>query len=276
MSGCLVLVATPIGNLGDTSERAVETLRTADLIACEDTRRTRKLLSHFSISGVPLVSSHEHNEMAMAERIVQRVANGETVALVSDSGTPGVSDPGQRVVAAVAAAGLTVSAVPGASAVLSALVVSGFSTDRFCFEGFLPRSGAERKARLADLAGERRTSVVYESPNRVAKTLSELASIVAGDRRAVVVREFTKLHEEVVRGTVDELARLLSSRELKGECVLVLEGAAVVAPEVTDEQIAESLRKHLGAGKSKKDAAKLVSVELDVPKNRAYEIATNL
>jgi 16S rRNA (cytidine1402-2'-O)-methyltransferase len=192
-NGVLVLVATPIGNLGDMSFRAVETLKSANVIACEDTRHTRKLLNHFEINGVPVMAVHEHNEAAQAEAIVERVCSGETVALVTDAGMPGISDPGERVVAAVVKAGFKVSAVPGASAGIMALAISGLPTDRFVFEGFLPRKGAERTARLRELATETRTSVFYESPNRVAATAEAFREVCDGDRRIAFARELTKL-----------------------------------------------------------------------------------
>lgn len=271
MSGSLILVATPIGNLGDMSERGLDVLRRADAIACEDTRRTRKLLTHFGISGKTLIASHEHNETTVAQRIVERVAGGETVALVSDSGTPGVSDPGQKVVRAVVTAGLDVSAVPGASAALAALVVSGFDTERFVFEGFLPRTGADRQARISSLVLENRTTIVYESPNRVAKTCGDLAKVLGPGRRAVLVREFTKIHEEVRRGTLVELHESLVAQELRGECVLVLDGAAIVEAVVTDDDLAIAAAEYVERGMSTKDAAAQIADGFGVSKKRAYD-----
>ena len=218
--GALVVVGTPIGNLGDLSPRAVATLASADVLYAEDTRHSRKLLSHAGITGVPLRSLHEHNEADRVDEVVAAVAAGRTVALVSDAGMPAVSDPGARVAAAVAAAGLTVTVVPGPSAVLAALVSSGLATDRFCFEGFLPRSGRDRADRLAALAAEPRTSVLFEAPGRVAATLADLAAVCGGDRPVAVARELTKLHEEVWRGTL-EGAAAWAADGLRGEVVLV-------------------------------------------------------
>ncbi len=205
-AGALVVVGTPIGNLGDLSPRAVAALGSADVLYCEDTRHSRKLLSHAGISGVPLRSLHEHNEADRLDEVVAAVAAGRTVGLVSDAGMPAVSDPGARVAAAVAAAGLTVTVVPGPSAVLTALVASGLATDRFCFEGFLPRSGRDRAGRLAVVAAEPRTTVLFEAPGRVAATLADLAGVCGGDRPVAVARELTKLHEEIWRGTLEGAA----------------------------------------------------------------------
>ena len=218
----------------------------ADVIYCEDTRHSRKLLTHAGISGVPLRSLHEHNEADRVDEVVAAVAAGRTVALVSDAGMPGVSDPGARVTAAVAAAGLTVTVVPGPSAVLAALVASGLATDRFCFEGFLPRSGRERAERLAVVAAEPRTTVLFEAPGRVAATLADLAGACGGDRAVAVARELTKLHEEVWRGTLDGAAARAADG-VRGEVVLVLAGApAADVTEVTDEVLAADLADRAG------------------------------
>jgi 16S rRNA (cytidine1402-2'-O)-methyltransferase len=272
VSGLLVLVGTPIGNLGDMTFRAIETLKSADVIACEDTRHTRKLLNHFDIRDVPVMAVHEHNEASQAQAIVERLRNGETVALVTDAGMPGISDPGERVVRAVAEAGLKVSAIPGPSAETMAVAISGMSTERFVFEGFLPRKGAERTARLRNLTLETRTSVFYESPNRVGATAEAFREVCGGDRRIAFARELTKMYEEVWRGTLDELIAHLDGREVKGECVLVLAGA----PEqfVDDGAIVAALQAALASGQSKRDAVANVAGELNVPKNRVYDLAT--
>lgn len=275
MTGVLVLVATPIGNLGDMSFRAVETLKSADVIACEDTRHTRKLLNHFEINGVPIMAVHEHNEASQAQAIVERVNNGETVALVTDAGMPGISDPGERVVKAVADAGLKVSAVPGASAETMAVAISGLSTERFVFEGFLPRKGADRTSRLKALTAETRTTVFYESPNRIAVTAQAFREVCGGDRRIAFARELTKLYEEVWRGTLDELIAHLEGRTVKGECVLVLAGAAEQA-DVDDETIHAALTEALAAGATKRDAIAQVMEDLNLPKNRVYEVSTRI
>ncbi len=219
--GRLVLVATPIGNLGDLSPRAREVLATADLICCEDTRRTRALLSAIGVAaggpgGDRLLSLHGHNEPARLDRVAAAVAGGATVAVVSDAGTPGISDPGAWLAAQLAASGETVSTVPGPSSVVGALVVSGLPADRFCVEGFLPRKGSERRRRMAALMADERTSVVLEAPGRVAATLGELCA-ADPDRPVAVVRELTKLHEEVWRGTLVEAADAFAARQLRGK-----------------------------------------------------------
>jgi 16S rRNA (cytidine1402-2'-O)-methyltransferase len=276
-TGAIVLVATPIGNLGDLSRRAVATLEAADVICCEDTRRTRALLA---AAGVPaagrLVSLHAHNEASRIPELLETVTRGATVAVVSDAGTPAVSDPGNRLVAAAAAAGLTVTLVPGPSAVLAALVVSGLPTDRFCVEGFLPRKGADRRRRLEAVAGEERTVVVLEAPGRLGATLGDLAAQdpAAPDRRVAVCRELTKLHEEVWRGTLAEAAAEFAAREVKGEVVLVVAGRerAPAAP-VSDEALEGALAERLAAGDSTKEAATAVAALLGVGRRRAYEAA---
>jgi 16S rRNA (cytidine1402-2'-O)-methyltransferase len=253
------------------SFRAVEMLKSASVIACEDTRHTRKLLNHFDIRDVPVVAVHEHNEAQRASEMVERIGNGETVALVTDAGMPGISDPGSRAVAAVAAAGLTVTAVPGASALTMAVAISGLPTERFVFEGFLPRKGSERSARLRLLATETRTTVFYESPNRVLATLQAIRDVAGGDRRVALCRELTKLYEEVRRGALDALIAELGDVDLKGECVLVLEGAA--EREVDDDAIRAFLAEVLATGVSKRDAIAHTVEALDVAKNRVYDIA---
>ena len=273
MSGKLVLVATPIGNLGDLSTRAVEALKAADVIACEDTRHTGKLLSASGIKN-RLISVHEHNERAQTPYVLELVASGQTVALVSDAGTPAISDPGARLVAAAVEAGVEVTIVPGPSAVVSALAISGLPTDRFVFEGFLPRKGAERAQRLSAIAAEERTIVLYESPNRVGSTLVDLARACGEERRVAVVRELTKLYEEVWRGPLGEAAAHLGPAEARGEHVLVIEGHE---PRPAGEaDIRAALQERLTAGLSKKDAATDVAALLGVPKRRAYEMALEL
>ena len=273
--GRVVLVATPIGNLGDLPPRAVQAMADADVVYCEDTRRTRGLLTHAGVSGKQLVSLHAHNERARMPEILVRLAAGETVAVVSDAGMPGVSDPGSAVVAAAIAAGADVTVVPGPSALLGALVVSGLSTERFCFEGFLPRRGAERRRRLAALAGDARTAVLYEAPGRVAATLGDLAAAIGPERSVAVVRELTKLHEEVWRGPLGRAAAEFAARDVLGEVVLVVAGADPPRP-VDDEVLADALRSRVGAGDSLRDASSAVALELGVSRRRAYELALRL
>jgi 16S rRNA (cytidine1402-2'-O)-methyltransferase len=278
--GLLLLVGTPIGNLGDMSDRARAALAEADLICCEDTRRTRALLSAMEISakgpsGDRLLSVHEHNEVGRCSTVVDCVRGGGTVVVVSDAGLPGISDPGSLLVEAVANAGLRVSVVPGASSVLAALVVSGLPTDRFCVEGFLPRKGTERRDRLRAAMGDERTTVVLEAPGRLAATLADVAAIDAG-RRVAVVRELTKVHEEVWRGGASAAAEAWAAREVRGEVVLVVAGAPP-AGRVDDVTVDEAIRARLSEGSGEgtpegpRQIAEALSVELSVPRRRIYE-----
>jgi 16S rRNA (cytidine1402-2'-O)-methyltransferase len=274
--GQLVLVATPIGNLGDLSPRARDVLATADLICCEDTRRTRALLSALGVTasgpdGDRLLSLHGHNEADRLERVAAAVAGGATVAVVSDAGTPGISDPGAWLASRLAEGGETVSTVPGPSSVLGALVVSGLPADRFCVEGFLPRKGPERRRRIAALMADERTCVVLEAPRRVAATLSELA-VADPLRPAAVVRELTKLHEEVWRGSLADAATAFAAREVRGEVVLVIGGAPPRSPageEEVDATVRAALRDDPSAGP--RQVADRVAASLGVPRRRAYE-----
>jgi 16S rRNA (cytidine1402-2'-O)-methyltransferase len=270
--GAVVLVATPIGNLGDLSPRAVEVLTVADVICCEDTRRTRALLSAAGIrAGGRLRSLHAHNEASRQGEVVAAASAGKTVAVVSDAGTPGISDPGAKLVAAAAGAGVCVTVVPGPSAVLAALVVSGLPADRFCVEGFLPRKGPDRRHRLEAIVAERRTSVVLESPLRLAGTLAELAEHAPG-RAVAVCRELTKVHEEVWRGDAAGAAEVFSSRQVKGEVVLVVGGlpAADSAAEPDDAALASAMAARMVQGDSLRDAAGTVSGRFGVSRRRAY------
>ena len=271
----LVVGATPIGNLADLSPRAVEALAGADVIACEDTRRTRKLLTHAGVAAKRLVAVHEHNERSRVEEVLELLGRGTRVALVTDAGTPGISDPGQRLVAAAAEAGHRVVVVPGPSAAVTALVASGLPCGRFVFEGFLPRKGRERSERLSALAAEPRTTVLYEAPGRLARTVSELVEACGPGRRVAVARELTKVHEEVWRGTLGAAAEHVAATEPRGEYVLVLEGAAEPEP-ATDADIEAALAAHLGAGEDKRSALPAVAAELAVPKRRVYEVALRL
>jgi 16S rRNA (cytidine1402-2'-O)-methyltransferase len=271
--GTLVVVATPIGNLGDLSDRARDVLGSADLVCCEDTRRTRILLSASGLPSNPkrLVSLHGHNEAARIPDVLEHLRAGQTVAVVSDAGTPAISDPGRRLVAAAAAEGFVVTAVPGPSSVLMALSVSGLGCDRFSFEGFLPRKGGDRRLRLAALAGEERTAVVLEAPGRVARLLTDLAA-VCGDRAVAVCRELTKLHEEVWRGSLDDAVDAFADREVLGEVVVVLGGAA--PPETSDDDtIGAAVEDRLAAGDTPRQAADAVAGALGVARRRAYSIA---
>jgi 16S rRNA (cytidine1402-2'-O)-methyltransferase len=275
VAGALVIVATPIGNLGDLSPRAAEALGSADAIACEDTRRTRKLLTHAGVKAPTLITVNDHTEARQVRAVLSRLERGERVAVVTDAGTPGISDPGERLVAAVTAAGLDVEVVPGASAAIAALVVSGLPTGRFTFEGFLPRRGSGRSERIDTRRTEQRTTILYEAPHRVRRTMAELAEGLGPLRRVAIVRELTKLHEEVWRGTLGGAVDHLAEREPRGEYVLVLGGAAPPA-EPSTEDVTEALRSRLAAGDDKKTATAQVAKELRVPKRQVYEIATRL
>jgi 16S rRNA (cytidine1402-2'-O)-methyltransferase len=279
--GQLILVATPIGNLGDLSPRARQVLATADLVCCEDTRRTRALLSAMGIPaggerGDRLLSLHGHNEASRVDRVLSCVAAGGTVALVSDAGTPGISDPGALLASRLAEAGETVSVVPGPSSVVAALVISGLSTERFCVEGFLPRKGGDRRERVAALMADQRTTVVLEAPGRVAATLAELAA-VDGSRRIAVVRELTKVHEEVWRGTATEGAAVFAARPARGEVVVVVAGAPPPEP-LGEEAIDDAVRQRLaqGPGEGPRQIADVLSEELGVPRRTVYEAVLRL
>jgi 16S rRNA (cytidine1402-2'-O)-methyltransferase len=266
----LVVVATPIGNLGDLSPRAAETLCTVDLVLAEDTRRTGRLLQHIG-SGVPQRSLHEHNERERIDEVLARIEAGDRLALVSDAGTPAVSDPGYRLLAACAEAGVRIEAVPGPSAAMTALVVSGLPTDRVAFEGFLPRKGGARRDRLAELATEPRTMVLFVSPHRVADDLDDLASALGEDRPAALTRELTKLHEEVRRGSLGEL-RAGAADGVRGEVTVVIAGAAtLVAAELSDDELVTRVRSLVATGVVKKAAIAEVAAAAGVPKRRVYQ-----
>jgi 16S rRNA (cytidine1402-2'-O)-methyltransferase len=273
--GQLVVVATPLGNLGDISARALELLAKADVVYCEDTRRSSTL---FSANDIPvhgrLRALHEHNEASLCDQVVAEVLEGKVVVLVSDAGTPGISDPGSRVVAAVADAGLVVTTAPGPSAVVAALSISGLSSERFIMEGFVARKAGERRVMFELWRHETRTVVFYESPQRLAATLHEMTEWFA-ERRCCVARELTKLHEEVVRGSVAELSELFASRDVLGEIVVVLEGTNDVTT-VSDDEVRDALRAQLSQGASTRDAVTHVEETLGVPHRVVYQMALEL
>lgn len=272
MSAALVLVGTPIGNLGDLSPRAVEALATADAICCEDTRRTGRLLAHAGIERPTLVMINDHNESARRAEIVRRLDQGQRVAVVTDAGMPGVSDPGERLVAAAVAAGHVVEVVPGPSAGISALVASGLPAGRFCFEGFLPRKGSGRTERLATVAAERRTTVLYEAPHRLARTLVDLEAAAGPHRRVAVARELTKLHEEVWRGTLGEAVTWAAETPPRGEIVIVLDAApAPAAPD--DQALRAMLDAEFADGTSTRDAVDRVAAATGEARKRIYRLA---
>ncbi len=271
--GTLYLVATPIGNLGDMSERAREVIEQAAIVACEDTRRTGRLLELLQLRAQRLLVANEHTELSVASTVVEVLVQGLDVALVTDAGTPAISDPGQHLVQYVLDAGYQVSVVPGPTAAVAALVLSGLPTSRWVMEGFLPRKGKERDTRLASLAVEKRTTVLFESPRRLKTTLQELADLCGADRPAAVMRELTKLHEEGVRGSLGELATRFS-HQVKGEIVIVVGGAADVT--VDDDVVVSALRKELESGTTRRAAIDHTSATLGVARNRVYALALEL
>jgi 16S rRNA (cytidine1402-2'-O)-methyltransferase len=273
--GVLVLVGTPIGNLGDLTPRAAEALRSADVICCEDTRRTGRLLQRAGVERPRLVVVNDHTEARQVPGVVARLGRGERVAVVSDAGMPGISDPGERLVRAAVAAGHPVEVVPGPSAALAALVTSGLPAGRFVFEGFLPRKGSGRTERLGAVASEPRTVVLYEAPHRLARTVADLAEACGPDRRVAVARELTKLHEEVWRGSLGDALAWARTAAPKGEIVLVLDGAPAPGPP-DDGALVDALREELAAGATARDAARAVAARLGVPRRRVYDMATRL
>lgn len=276
MAGMLYLVPTPIGNLSDISIRCRETLEQADFIAAEDTRVSLKLLNHLGIKK-PLVSYFEHNKAQKGEMIVQRILAGETCALVSDAGSPAISDPGEELVKQCAEAGITVCAIPGPCAVITALSISGQATGRFCFEGFLSTSKKSRRDHLESLVNETRTMVFYEAPHKLLNTLEDMAAAFGKNRPISLCRELTKLHEEVIRTTLAGAIELYSQQPPKGEFVLVVAGAAPVEEKVaTEEDAAQRVKELMDGGMSRKDAIKQAAQELHLPKNVVYDAALNI
>jgi 16S rRNA (cytidine1402-2'-O)-methyltransferase len=269
-SGVLYLVSNPIGNLGDMSHRAVEVLSSAALVIAEDTRHSRRLLDHYSIA-TPLNSYHEHNEAKETPRLIARLQRGDSIALISDAGTPLISDPGSRLVDAAVAAGLPVVPIPGPSAVMAALVGSGMSLERFTFFGFLPRKGKERSETIADIVASRVTSVLFESPNRVGATLDDLVEAGAGERAAVVARELTQQFEEFKRGSVAQLSSVYRDADPKGEVVLVIAGAEKRV--VTEDELDDAASELRAAGKAPRDVMDHLVSALGAPRNVAYRIA---
>ena len=273
MAGMLYLVPTPIGNLGDISDRCRRTLEEADFIAAEDTRVSLKLLNHLGIRK-SLVSYYEHNKTFKGQAIVERILAGETCALVSDAGSPAISDPGEDLVRQCAEAGIPVCAIPGPCAVITALSISGQSTGRFCFEGFLSTARKSRQAHLDSLRKEQRTMIFYEAPHKLVNTLEDLADAFGAERPISLCRELTKLHEEVVRTTIGQAIEKYTETPPKGEFVLVVAGApAEVKEAATADDAAARVAQLMEEGLSRKDAIKRTAIELDLPKNAVYEAA---
>lgn len=274
MSGTLYIVATPIGNLEDFSPRARRVLEEVALIAAEDTRVTRKLLHHFGIE-TPLTSFHAHTAAGKAHALLKKLREGQDVALVSDAGTPGISDPGADLVRLAVEQDLPVVPIPGPTALIACLCASGLDTSRFYFQGFLPRSRGDRRKALAPLAGLPCTLAFYEAPNRVAETLSVLREVL-GDRRAVVGREITKRFEEFRRGPLSELEESFHAAPPRGECVILVEGGAVLEEPASEESVDAALRELFASGHSARDAARVVAERLHAPRKAVYARAVEL
>jgi len=273
MAGTLYIVPTPIGNLDDITLRALRVLKEVELIAAEDTRHTQHLLSHFGIKTA-LTSYHEHNERDKARMLVERLKSGASIALVSDAGTPAVSDPGYRIVVEAIRAGIKVLPLPGAAALTTALCASGLPTDRFLFEGFLPAKSRERKGKLQSLRAETATLVFYEAPHRLLDTLGDLLKIL-GDREIAVARELTKVHEEFVRGNLSEVISALADRDIKGEIVLIVQGATGEA-QVCEADLQAVIRQLVGDGMGVKEIAELLGERYGLAKKEVYRLALDL
>ena len=269
----LCLVPTPIGNLSDISPRARQALADADFIAAEDTRVALRLLNHLELKK-PLVSYYEHNKEGSGPKIVARILTGQRCALVSDAGSPAISDPGEDLVRLCAEAGIPVTAIPGPCAAITALSISGLPTGRFCFEGFLSTNKKSRQTHLDGLRGETRTMIFYEAPHKLTATLADLSAVFGAERRISLCRELTKLHEEVLRTTLGGAAAYYAEHAPRGEFVLIVEGAAPAAPEAVSEADAlEAVRALIGQGLSRKDAVRRVSEQTGIPKNELYNAA---
>lgn len=275
MTGTLYVVATPIGNLEDMTFRAVRVLQEADWIAAEDTRHTGKLLQHFQIK-TPQISYHEHNRQQRLPELLDKLQAGKAIALVTDAGMPGISDPGYELVRACADAGMLVVPVPGASAGVTALSAAGLPTDRFVFEGFLPAKGKERRDRLQALATESRTLVLYESPHRLRQTLRDLAEQLGADRAIVLARELTKLHEEFWRGTVAEAMQEFGDRQPQGEFTLVIAGDEAPSVVLSESALRAELRHLLQAGQSRSAASRTLAQRTDLPRRHIYQLALSI
>jgi 16S rRNA (cytidine1402-2'-O)-methyltransferase len=270
MPGTLYIVATPIGNLEDITLRAIRTLKDADIIAAEDTRHTQTLLRHFTIN-TPLTSYHEHNERAKTNQLIARLERGESIALVSDAGTPAISDPGYRLVMEATRLGIRVVPIPGPSAVIAALSAGGLPTDGFNFRGFLPARKRERRSKLQELRVDRYSIVVYETPHRLKESLDDIREIF-GDRRIVLARELTKIHEEFLRGRISEVIGEVSRREIRGEVTLIIEGCSDVNPP-SEEALRDEIAKLKGEGMRVKDIAEMIGEKYGYSKREIYGLA---
>jgi 16S rRNA (cytidine1402-2'-O)-methyltransferase len=273
MAGLLYVVPTPIGNLEDITLRALRVLKEVDLIAAEDTRHSQHLLTHYGIETA-LTSYHEHNEREKAALLVEQIKNGANIALISDAGTPAISDPGFRLVVAAIEAGINVVPLPGASALATVLSASGLPTDRFSFEGFLPAKQSERKARLQAVVDATASLIFYEAPHRLQDTLSEMLEVL-GDRRIVVAREVSKIHEEFLRGAVSQVIGRLADREIKGEITIVVHGSSGEG-RVAEAQLRSEIETLLGAKTAVKEIAELLGERYQLPKREVYRLALEL
>jgi len=268
--GTLYLCATPIGNLGDITARCIDTLKNVDLIAAEDTRQTVKLLNHFDIS-TPMTSYYEHNKRVKGDFLLQKLLDGQSIAVVSDAGTPAISDPGEDLVAQCIESGITVTSVPGAAACISALILSGLPTGRFCFEGFLSMNRRQRKIHLDTIKNEERTLIFYEAPHKLKNTLSDLYAAL-GDRRISIARELTKRYEEIIRTTLSDAVAMYRDAQVRGEFVLVVEGAVHVEDDIdySDISVEEHIKSYTDGGMNEMDAIKAVAKDRGMRKNEVY------
>ncbi len=273
LSPGLSIVGTPIGNLSDLSDRGREALQSCDVIVCEDTRRSGRLLQQLGLAKRPFLVANEYTEGKATAAVIERIKGGQRVVLITDAGMPGVSDPGSGLIKGVIASGLAVDVVPGPTALISGLVLSGLPTTRFVFEGFLARRGQEREVQLGDIASQPRTTVFYESPKRVVRTLQDLAKVCGADRQVALARELTKLHEQVVRGTIEEVESHFADVAPRGEFVVIVAGRNA-PPGASDEEIRTWLDEALRAGLSKRDAVSQVVERSGVAKNRVYHLMT--
>lgn len=273
--GTLYVVGTPIGNLEDITFRAVRILQTVDIIAAEDTRHTGKLLQHFQVK-TPQVSYHEHNRTSRIPELLEHLINNKAIALVSDAGMPGISDPGYELVKACIEAGISVVPIPGASAAITALSAAGLPTDRFVFEGFLPAKSQQRQEHLESLQTESRTLIFYESPHRLRDTLQDLAEVWGSDRQIVLGRELTKLYEEFWRGTIAEAIAHYSQREPQGEYTLVVAGIPASRPQLTEEELKAELKQLISQGISRSQASRQLAKFTSLPRRQLYQLALSI